>query len=340
MPRTGHFRQEGRDGADVRDQEDGRASSSALRERVRGGGPRASTSSATRRTCRMLEAVCRQCDMPGGPPPPQRRVVRQHRRRRRAVGRLDALGRVDGRATTSRSSASAPGSPGRAILLRFEGQPHDVRASSSAALRSFDAARSCSPSRTAGWSRTRPTAFAARLPLPPMLMVDRIVEIRARAAQRGRIVAERDVRLDDWFFQCHFLGDPVQPGCLGVDAVWQLLGFFCAWARRPRRRPRARLRRGRVLRPDPPARPRRALRDRHRPLPGARRRPAPRSRSATRRSLSTATPIYTIKRAKVGIFRDIAYADYPLRLGALARRADGPMSETSDRDRAGAGSPS
>ncbi|MGE4651746.1 MAG: bifunctional 3-hydroxydecanoyl-ACP dehydratase/trans-2-decenoyl-ACP isomerase [Myxococcota bacterium] len=74
-----------------------------------------------------------------------------------------------------------------------------------------------------------PPEFAARLPTPPMLMVDRILEIE-RNGPRGRIVAERDVRLDDWFFQCHFLGDPVQPGCLGVDGVWQLLGFFCAWA--------------------------------------------------------------------------------------------------------------
>jgi len=62
-----------------------------------------------------------------------------------------------------------------------------------------------------------------------MLMVDRIAQIR-RERNRGRIVAEREVRLDDWFFQCHFLGDPVQPGCLGVDGVWQLIGFFCAWA--------------------------------------------------------------------------------------------------------------
>ena len=74
-----------------------------------------------------------------------------------------------------------------------------------------------------------PAGFDARLPLPPMLMLDRITEIR-REGNRGRIVGERDVRLDDWFFQCHFLGDPVQPGCLGVDAVWQLLGFYCAWA--------------------------------------------------------------------------------------------------------------
>ena len=57
-----------------------------------------------------------------------------------------------------------------------------------------------------------PPEFAARLPTPPMLMLDRILDIQ-RDGPRGRIVAERDVRLDDWFFQCHFLGDPVQPGC-------------------------------------------------------------------------------------------------------------------------------
>ena len=73
-----------------------------------------------------------------------------------------------------------------------------------------------------------PPEFGVRLPAPPMLMIDRILEIR-REGTRGRIVAERDVNLDDWFFQCHFLGDPVQPGCLGVDGVWQLLGFYCAW---------------------------------------------------------------------------------------------------------------
>jgi 3-hydroxyacyl-[acyl-carrier protein] dehydratase/trans-2-decenoyl-[acyl-carrier protein] isomerase len=73
-----------------------------------------------------------------------------------------------------------------------------------------------------------PTGFAARLPLPPLLMLDRIVDI-GRDGSRGRIVAERDVRANDWFFECHFVDDPVQPGCLGVDAVWQVLGFFCAW---------------------------------------------------------------------------------------------------------------
>jgi 3-hydroxyacyl-[acyl-carrier protein] dehydratase / trans-2-decenoyl-[acyl-carrier protein] isomerase len=64
-----------------------------------------------------------------------------------------------------------------------------------------------------------------RLPAPPLLMFDRVVEI-TRAGNRGRIVAEQDLQLDAWYFQAHFRGDPVQPGCLGVDAVWQLLGLF------------------------------------------------------------------------------------------------------------------
>ncbi len=73
-----------------------------------------------------------------------------------------------------------------------------------------------------------PESFRARLPTPPMLMFERITQIEANGV-RGRIVAECDVRLDDWFFHCHFNGDPVQPGCLGLDAVWQLLGFYCVW---------------------------------------------------------------------------------------------------------------
>ena len=72
-----------------------------------------------------------------------------------------------------------------------------------------------------------PETFETRLPAPPMLMLDRVTSITHRK-HRGRIVAERDVRIDDWFFQCHFLDDPVQPGCLGVDAIWQMLGLYCA----------------------------------------------------------------------------------------------------------------
>ncbi len=73
-----------------------------------------------------------------------------------------------------------------------------------------------------------PEGFTARLPAPPFLMVDRILEIRSDGRQ-GKIVAEQDIRLDAWYFQCHMPSDPVQPGCLGVDAIWQLLGFYCIW---------------------------------------------------------------------------------------------------------------
>ena len=154
-----------------------------------------------------------------------------------------------------------------------------------------------------------PAGFTARLPVPPMLMLDRVVEI-SRQGNRGRVVGERDVRLDDWFFQCHFLGDPVQPGCLGVDAVWQLLGFFCNWAGglgsgralgcgeieffgqiRPR---------DRVVRVEIDVR-------RYAELPE--------SGSAIAigdaQLLVDGEPIYSVKRAKTGLFRDIAYADYP-----------------------------
>jgi 3-hydroxyacyl-[acyl-carrier protein] dehydratase/trans-2-decenoyl-[acyl-carrier protein] isomerase len=71
----------------------------------------------------------------------------------------------------------------------------------------------------------------AQLPAPPMLMMDRITEIdpEGGAHGKGRIVAELDVKPGLWFFQCHFLGDPVMPGCLGLDALWQLTGFFLGW---------------------------------------------------------------------------------------------------------------
>ncbi|MGH1542950.1 MAG: bifunctional 3-hydroxydecanoyl-ACP dehydratase/trans-2-decenoyl-ACP isomerase [Arenicella sp.] len=71
----------------------------------------------------------------------------------------------------------------------------------------------------------------ARLPLPPMLMFDRIIEINDDGGEfgKGKIIAELDVNPDLWFFQCHFKGDPVMPGCLGLDAVWQLIGFFLGW---------------------------------------------------------------------------------------------------------------
>ena len=77
----------------------------------------------------------------------------------------------------------------------------------------------------------------AQLPLPPMLMFDRISEISDEGDEhcKGLIRAELAVKPDLWFFPCHFKGDPVMPGCLGLDALWQLLGFFLAWLGSPGR---------------------------------------------------------------------------------------------------------
>ena len=154
-----------------------------------------------------------------------------------------------------------------------------------------------------------PEGFAARLPLPPLLMLDRVTEV-SRQGNRGRIVGERDVRVDDWFFQCHFRGDPVQPGCLGLDGVWQLIGFYCNWA--------GGLGAGRALgvgevdffgqiRPhDGLVRTEVEIR-RYSELP----------ESGSAIAIGDATlsvdgaPIYSVKRAKVGLFRGIAYRDYP-----------------------------
>lgn len=70
-----------------------------------------------------------------------------------------------------------------------------------------------------------------QLPLPPMLMFDRISRITETGGEHGhgQIVAEMEVKPDLWFFPCHFKGDPVMPGCLGLDALWQMLGFFLGW---------------------------------------------------------------------------------------------------------------
>lgn len=73
-----------------------------------------------------------------------------------------------------------------------------------------------------------PRGFDARLPAPPFLMVDRISAIKSNC-RGGSIIAGQDVKIDAWYFQCHMPGDPVQPGCLCVDAIWQLLGFYCVW---------------------------------------------------------------------------------------------------------------
>ncbi len=77
----------------------------------------------------------------------------------------------------------------------------------------------------------------AQLPLPPMLMFDRIVAIAEEGGEHGKgmVRAEFDIKPDLWFFDCHFKGDPVMPGCLGLDALWQLTGFFLGWLGLPGR---------------------------------------------------------------------------------------------------------
>ena len=75
----------------------------------------------------------------------------------------------------------------------------------------------------------------AQLPLPPMLMMDRIIDINENGGKfsKGEIIAELDIKPDLWFFDCHFKGDPVMPGCLGLDAMWQLVGFYLGWLGQP-----------------------------------------------------------------------------------------------------------
>src|SRR5262249_15608528 len=77
----------------------------------------------------------------------------------------------------------------------------------------------------------------AQLPLPPMLMFDRIpsIGLEGGAYGKGHIIAEYDITPERWFFDCHFKGDPVMPGCLGLDAMWQLTGFFMPWSGSPGR---------------------------------------------------------------------------------------------------------
>ena len=77
----------------------------------------------------------------------------------------------------------------------------------------------------------------AQLPLPPMLMIDRITNINEIGGEylKGEIIAELDIKSNLWFFDCHFKNDPVMPGCLGLDAMWQLVGFYLGWLGNPGR---------------------------------------------------------------------------------------------------------
>ena len=155
-----------------------------------------------------------------------------------------------------------------------------------------------------------PETLRTRLPAPPMMMFERITLIEADKA-RGRIVAECDVKLDDWFFHCHFDGDPVQPGCLGLDAVWQLLGFYCAWRGGPgsgralgvgeveflgQIRPH-----DKVVRYEVDVRRYTLLSKQGASLV-----------VGDARVLVDGEEIYLIKKARVGTFTGIAYTDYPL----------------------------
>jgi 3-hydroxyacyl-[acyl-carrier protein] dehydratase / trans-2-decenoyl-[acyl-carrier protein] isomerase len=162
----------------------------------------------------------------------------------------------------------------------------------------------------------------ATLPAPPMLMVDRIVEITHKGAQ-GRIVAEYDVPVDAWFFQCHFRSDPVQPGCLGVDAIWQLIGFYAA-VRGAKGSGRAlgakeiefvgQIRPyNKVVRYEIDIRRYAELADSGAAIA-----------IGTGQVLVDGEAIYTVKDAKVGIFKGIRYPDYPRRsenaVGGLLQR--------------------
>ncbi len=161
-----------------------------------------------------------------------------------------------------------------------------------------------------------------RLPAPPMLMLDRVTAVK-RNGSTGKIIAERDVKLDDWFFSCHFLGDPVQPGCLGVDAIWQLIGLYlgmCGPAHTGRAlgckevefvgqiRPYNKL-----VRYEVDIRRYTVLAEKGVALA-----------VGTGRVYVDDQHIYTVVDAKVGGFRDIAYADYPRR---SARSVGGIMEQ-------------
>jgi 3-hydroxyacyl-[acyl-carrier protein] dehydratase/trans-2-decenoyl-[acyl-carrier protein] isomerase len=169
-----------------------------------------------------------------------------------------------------------------------------------------------------------PPAEFSRLPAPPFLMVDRVLELEKRG-NKGRIVAEKDVRVDEWFFQCHFNGDPVQPGCLGVDAIWQLLGFYCVCCGSEGN--------GRALGCkevsfDGQIRPYNKLVRyeidvrRYTVLQGGRTSLV----IGTGVVLVDGELIYTVKDAKVGIFTGIAYTDYPNRsknsMGGILKRSE------------------
>jgi len=156
-----------------------------------------------------------------------------------------------------------------------------------------------------------PENFDAKFPAPPFLMVDRILLIESDG-KKGKIIAEQDIRPDAWYFQCHFKGDPVQPGCLGVDGLWQLLGFFCVW--------RGSLGTGRALGCGDVA-----FNGQIRPFNKCVRFEVDVRRYSMLKESGASIVIgdghlyvdneliYTVGQARVGVFKDIAYKDYPRR---------------------------
>ncbi|MBN8548203.1 MAG: bifunctional 3-hydroxydecanoyl-ACP dehydratase/trans-2-decenoyl-ACP isomerase [Deltaproteobacteria bacterium] len=150
-----------------------------------------------------------------------------------------------------------------------------------------------------------------RLPAPPMLMLDRVTSIE-RDGARGSIKAERDVRVDDWFFPCHFTSDPVQPGCLGVDAIWQMIGLYLglrgvAFSGRALGCKEVEFR-GQIRPYNKLVRYEVDIR-RYTVLPNQ----GTAMAIGTGRVYVDDEHIYTIVDAKVGGFKDIAYSDYPCR---------------------------
>jgi 3-hydroxyacyl-[acyl-carrier protein] dehydratase / trans-2-decenoyl-[acyl-carrier protein] isomerase len=156
-----------------------------------------------------------------------------------------------------------------------------------------------------------PVHFDARLPAPPFLMVDRVLTMQSEGS-KGKIIAEQDIRVDAWYFQCHMPGDPVQPGCLCVDAVWQLLGFYCLW--------RGALGSGRALGCGEIS-----FNGQIRPYNKCVRYEISIRRYSRLKDSGSAVVtgdgkifvddelIATVQQAKTGIFKDIAYKDYPAR---------------------------
>ncbi|MBU0993467.1 MAG: bifunctional 3-hydroxydecanoyl-ACP dehydratase/trans-2-decenoyl-ACP isomerase [Proteobacteria bacterium] len=168
-----------------------------------------------------------------------------------------------------------------------------------------------------------PDGFEAKLPSPPFLMVDKILSMQ-KSGHRGKMTAELNIRMDAWYFQCHFPGDPVQPGCLGLDAIWQLLGFYSVW--------RGGLGSGRALGCDSVS-----FNGQIRPFNQVARfeidviRYSELKNSGSYLAIGNGSVdidgenVITVKNARVGLFRDISYSDYPLRsvnsIGGIIQRS-------------------